>query len=86
MLFRSKNNIVPTSIIKKVKDFYDDDFWIRKSEEDIRVEFENKESLIEEIDNLTKLMKIKANQLDFKGAAFLREKIKYLKNLLIEMY
>ena len=86
ILYNKKNNIVPTSIIKKVKDFYDDDFWIRKSEEDIRVEFENKESLIEEIDNLTKLMKIKANQLDFKGAAFLREKIKYLKNLLIEMY
>ncbi len=86
ILYNKKNNIVPTSIIKKVKDFYDDDFWIRKSEEHIKVEFKDKESLIKEIDKLSKLMKAKANQLDFKGAAFLREKIKYLKNLLIEMY
>ena len=86
ILYNKKNNIVPISIIKKVKDFYDDDFWIRKSEEHIKVEFKDKESLMEEIDKLSKFMKIKANQLDFKGAAFIRENIKYLKNLLIEMY
>ncbi len=86
ILYNKENNIVPMSINKKVKDFYDDDFWIRKSEEDIKVEFKDKEDLIREIDKLSKLMKIKANQLDFKRAAFLREKIKYFKNLLIEMY
>jgi excinuclease ABC subunit B len=86
ILYNKENNIVPMSINKKVKDFYDDDFWIKKSEEDIKVEFKDKEDLIREIDKLSKLMKIKANQLDFKRAAFLREKIKYFKNLLVEMY
>ena len=77
---------MPESIKKKIKDFYDDDYWIKKSEEEMKVNFKDKESLINEIDKLTEQMKEKADNLDFKGASVLRERIKDLKNIMIEMY
>jgi excinuclease ABC subunit B len=78
--------ITPRSIIKTIKDFYDDDYWIKKSEEEIKDNFKDKESLLKEIDKLTDQMKKKATSLDFKAAAILRERIKYLKNLMLELY
>ena len=84
--YNEKNKIVPESIKKKIKDFYDDDYWIKKSEEEMKVNFKDKESLINEIDKLTEQMKEKADNLDFKGASVLRERIKDLKNIMIEMY
>jgi excinuclease ABC subunit B len=84
--YNKEHNITPMSIDKKIKDFYDDDYWIKKSEEDIEVKFKNRESLEKEIDKLTKNMKKKAENLEFKAAAVLRERIKSLKNLMLEMY
>lgn len=80
------HGIKPRSISKGIKDFYDDDYWIQKSEEEIEVQFKTKESLIREIDKLTLMMKKRASELDFKAAAMLRDRIKYLKNVLIELY
>ncbi|HLP58211.1 MAG TPA: excinuclease ABC subunit UvrB [Candidatus Deferrimicrobium sp.] len=84
--FNKKHNITPTAITKQIKDFYDDDYWIKKSEEEIAVNFKSRESLESEIVKLTKKMKEKAANLDFKGAAILRDRVKELKNLLVEMY
>lgn len=84
--FNRKHNITPVPITKLVKDFYDDDYWIKKSEEALAVDFKSRESLENEIDKLTQKMKEKAGALDFKGAAVLRDRIKELKNLMLEMY
>jgi excinuclease ABC subunit B len=84
--YNRKHNITPTPIIKKIKDFYDDDYWIKKSEEEITANFKNREGIEKEIEKLTAKMKEKAADLDFKGAAVLRDRIKELKNLLLEMF
>lgn len=84
--FNRKHNITPTPISKGIKDFYDDDYWIKKSEEISADEFKDRESLEKEIDNLTAKMKEKAAALDFKGAASLRDRVKELKNMMLEMF
>jgi excinuclease ABC subunit B len=83
--YNKEHNITPISIDKKIKDFYDDDYWIKKSEEKIDAEFKSRESLEKEIAKLTKKMKEKAENLEFKSAAVFREKIKSLKNLMLDM-
>lgn len=83
--FNRKHNITPTQISRAIKDFYDDDYWIRKSEENLSLNVKSREALEKEIDKLTSKMKEKAGQLDFKGAAILRDRVKELKNLLLEM-
>ena len=83
--YNRKYNITPSPITKAVKDFYDDDYWLKKSEEELTGDFKNRASLEKEIEKLTKKMKAKAGQLDFKAAAVLRDRIKELKNLLLEM-
>jgi excinuclease ABC subunit B len=84
--YNRKHHITPAPIAKKIKDFYDDDYWIKKSEEELAAGFESRESLEKEIAKSTRIMKEKAEALDFKGAAVLRDRIKELKNLLLEMY
>ena len=84
--FNRKHNITPAPITKQVRDFYDDDYWIKKSEEALIGDFKSREGLEKEIDKLTRKMKEKAGLLDFKGAAVLRDRIKELKNLGLEMY
>ncbi len=84
--FNRKHNITPAPIKKQVKDFYDDDYWIKKSEEALNTDFKSRESLEKEIGKLTQKMKEKAGALDFKGAAVLRDRVKELKNLMLEMY
>ncbi|MCP5103404.1 MAG: excinuclease ABC subunit B, partial [bacterium] len=81
-----KHNITPAQITKQIKDFYDDDYWIKKSEEEINASFKNRESLEKEIGKLTEKMKEKAGNLDFKAAAVLRDKIKEYKNMMLEMF
>ncbi|MCP5045832.1 MAG: excinuclease ABC subunit UvrB, partial [bacterium] len=83
--YNRKHNITPSPITKAVKDFYDDDYWLKKSEEELAGDFKSRASLEKEIEKLTKKMKTKAGQLDFKGAAVLRDRIKELKNLMLEM-
>lgn len=86
MDFNKRHNITPMPILKQVKDFYDDDYWIKKSEEELAVNFKSRESLEKEIVKLTGKMKEKAANLDFKGAAALRDRVKELKNMMLEMY
>jgi excinuclease ABC subunit B len=83
--YNRKHNITPAPITRAVKDFYDDDYWIRKSEENLKVNIKSREALEKEIDKLSAKMKEKAGQLDFKGAAILRDRVKELKNLLLDM-
>jgi excinuclease ABC subunit B len=84
--YNRQHRIVPRSIRKRVKDFYDDDYWIQKSEAEMEADFKDRESIEREIDTLTKRMKERAASLDFKAAAGLRERIKKLKNLMLEMF
>ena len=83
--YNRQHHITPAPINKEIKDFYDDDYWIRKSEEEITASFSSKKSLEKEIESLSKKMKEKAGNLDFKGAALLRDRIKELKNMMLEM-
>ncbi len=84
--YNKKYKITPSPIYKQIKDFYDDDYWIKKSEEELNANFKSKERLMKEVGKLSKKMKEKADNLDFKGAALLRDRIKELKNLMLEMY
>jgi excinuclease ABC subunit B len=80
------HHIRPESILSPIKNFEDDDYWLKKSEEPIPMDFKNREALEKEIAKLGAEMKKKADALDFKNAAILRDRIKVLKNLLIEMF
>ncbi|MGE5340134.1 MAG: excinuclease ABC subunit UvrB [Candidatus Omnitrophota bacterium] len=84
--FNRIHHITPTPITKIVKDFYDDDYWIKKSDEAMDMNFVSRESLEKEIAKLTVKMKEKAAGLDFKAAATIRDRIKELKNLMLELF
>jgi excinuclease ABC subunit B len=84
--YNQRYAISPISIFSPIKDFSDDDYWLKKSEEILPEDFKNREALEKEIHKLTVAMKKKAASLDFKSAAHLRDRIKLLKNMLIEMF
>jgi excinuclease ABC subunit B len=84
--YNKRHAISPISIFSPIKDFSDDDYWLKKSEEPLPEDFQNREALEKEIQKLTSAMKKKAASLDFKSAAQLRDRIKVLKNMLIEMF
>ncbi len=84
--YNELHHIRPASVQSPIKDFQDDDYWLKKSEEAIPMDFKSREALEKEIAKLGAEMKKKADALDFKNAAFLRDRIKVLKNLLIEMF
>lgn len=84
--YNTLHDISPVSVRSQIKDFHDDDYWLKKSEEALPEDFKSKEALEKEIQKLTAAMKKKAANLDFKSAAQLRDRIKLLKNMLIEMF
>jgi excinuclease ABC subunit B len=84
--YNRDHRIRPVSIQKGIKDFYDDDYWIRKSDEVMDDRFTSRESVIREIEKLTVLMKKKAENLDFKEAARIKKMVIQLKNLQLEMF
>jgi excinuclease ABC subunit B len=84
--YNQRHAISPISIFSPIKDFSDDDYWLKKSEETLPEDFKSREALEKEIQKLTAAMKQKAAGLDFKNAALLRDRIKVLKNMLIEMF
>ena len=84
--YNQRHDISPVSVRSPIKDFHDDDYWLKKSEETLPEDFKSKEALEKEIEKLTAAMKKKAANLDFKSAAQLRDRIKLLKNMLIEMF
>jgi excinuclease ABC subunit B len=84
--YNQGHHITPVSVRSPIKDFHDDDYWLKKSEETLPEDFKNREALEKEIQKLTAAMKQKAAALDFKNAALLRDRIKVLKNMLIEMF
>jgi excinuclease ABC subunit B len=86
MAYNDRHSISPVSVRSPIKDFHDDDYWLKKSEEILPEDFKNRETLEKEIKKCTAAMKKKAANLDFKSAAQLRDRIKLLKNLLIEMF
>ncbi len=83
--YNQEHHITPFAISRVIKDFYDDDYWIKKSDESLELDFNSRASLEKEIAKLTGKMKEKAGQLDFKGASVLRDRVVALKNLLLEM-
>jgi len=84
-LYNRQHHITPTTIAKRIKDFHDDDYWIRQSEEDVPGKWRSPETLQREIERLSAQMKARAENLDFKGATVLRDRITKLKNILIEL-
>jgi len=84
--YNTIHDISPVSVRSQIKDFHDDDYWLKKSEEALPEDFKSKEALEKEIQKLTAAMKKKAANLDFKSAALLRDRIKLLKNMLIELF
>ncbi len=84
--YNAEHHIEPASVRSPIRGFNDDDYWLKKSEEKIDLDFKSREALEKEIAKLTEAMKKKADRLDFKSAAVLRDRIKVLKNLLIEMF
>jgi excinuclease ABC subunit B len=84
--YNRRHDISPVSVRSPIKDFHDDDYWLKKSEETLPEDFKNREALEKEIQKLTIAMKQKAAALDFKNAALLRDRIKVLKNMMIEMF
>lgn len=84
--YNTLHDISPVSVRSQIKDFHDDDYWLKKSEDALPEDFKSKEALEKEIQKLTAAMKKKAANLDFKSAAQLRDRIKLLKNMLIEMF
>jgi excinuclease ABC subunit B len=84
--YNEAHRIRPASVRSPIKDFQDDDYWLKKSEEDIPLDFKSRAALEKEIARLGAEMKKKADALDFKNAAVLRDRLKVLKNLLIEMF
>jgi excinuclease ABC subunit B len=84
--YNQNHQIQPVSVLSSIKDFQDDDYWLKKSEEPLPADFKNRAALEKEIAKLTVSMKKMAGSLDFKNAALLRDRIKALKNLLIEMF
>ncbi len=85
LAYNAEHGIEPASVLSPIKDFQDDDYWLKKSEEPLP-DFKTREALEKEIAKLDAAMKQKADRLDFKAAAALRDRIKALKNLLIEMF
>jgi excinuclease ABC subunit B len=86
LAFNEEHGIRPASVRSPIKGFNDDDYWLRKSEGKLDADFKSREALEGEIAKLTEAMKQRADRLDFKNAAVLRDRIKALKNLLIEMF
>ncbi len=84
--YNHRHAISPASVRSQIKDFHDDDYWLKKSEDPLPEDFKSREALEKEIQKLTAAMKKKAANLDFKSAAQLRDRIKLLKNMLIEMF
>ncbi len=84
--YNRAHGIRPASVSSPIKGFHDDDYWLRRGEEEAAMKFSSRESLEKEIDRLSASMRQKADALDFKGAAALRDRVKALKNLMLEMF
>lgn len=80
------HGITPMPVTKQIKDFYDDDYWLKRDDALIPEGVKSRESLQREIDRLTAQMKARAVALDFMAAAALRDRIKELKNALLELF
>lgn len=81
--FNNKNNIIPTQIVKDVKDIIDG-IYHDNNNHDTKNKFNNKNfksenDLLKEINKLEKEMKLAAKNLKFEDAAQIRDKINFLK-------
>jgi excinuclease ABC subunit B len=86
LAYNREHGIRPASVRSSIRGFNDDDYWLRHDEAPPAGEFRSREALEKEIARLEAAMRKRADALDFKNAAILRDQVKELKNLLIEMF
>ncbi len=86
LAYNKEHGIRPASVRSPIRGFNDDDYRLRRDEEPVAKEFRSREALEKEIAGLEAAMRKRAEALDFKKAAVLRDQVKELKNLLIEMF
>ncbi len=84
--YNNKHHISPRQIVKKVKNFYDDQYLVNMSEVKIDKRFRTKEDIDREIERLTLKKHDSAQKLDFRSAAIIRDKIMELKNIKLEYF
>ncbi len=83
--YNRRHRITPASIAKGIHGFADDGYWLEKSAQAPAEDFKTVAALEREIARVESEMKRRARALDFKTAAALRDRLKSLKNLLLEM-
>ncbi len=85
--YNTFNNIDPKSIIREVsEEILNLDYGIEiPDEKKEKQKFNSKKDIEKEIDNLNKKIKKYAEELDFENAIIARDRIKELKNLLLEL-
>ncbi len=86
LVYNREHGIRPASVRSPIRGFNDDDYWLRRDEETVAKEFRSREALEKEVARLEAAMRKRAEALDFKNAAVLRDQVKQLKNMLIEMF
>ena len=86
LAYNREHGIRPASVRSPIRGFNDDDYWLRRDEEPVAKEFRSREALEKEVARLEAAMRKRAEALDFKNAAVLRDQVKQLKNMLIEMF
>ena len=86
LAYNREHGIRPASVRSPIRGFNDDDYWLRRDEEPVAEEFRSREALEKEVVRLEAAMRKRAEALDFKNAAVLRDQVKELKNMLIELF
>jgi len=84
--YNQLHGLVPQSIRKAVHDFHDDSWWVNKAATEPEVEIAPGEDVDRRIEELEKEMRRMADALDFVNAARLRDRIRHLKNLRLELF
>ena len=80
------HGLVPRSISKSLRSFHDDSFWVERAGRLPVREYTQVEDLEAEIERVTKKMRERAKALDFTAAAALRDQVRRLKNLRLELF
>jgi excinuclease ABC subunit B len=84
--YNRRHGLVPRSIRKAVRNFHDDSWWVEKTAIESDSEIRDGESLDQTIQELEKEMRRRADALDFVNAARLRDRVRRLKNLRLELF
>jgi len=85
-VYNREHNLVPRSIRKTVRGFHDDSWWLEKTHEDPAAGLDDVQDVDKRIRELEEEMRRRAEALDFLNAAQLRDRIRRLKNLRLELF